>query len=145
MVIAATRRPKRVLETSHPPNYYIPADDTALDYLHPTSRQTICEWKGVCRHYGVVVSDKDVTYAAWQYFAPTPDFIRIQDYYSFYVRPIDACYVNDELVTPQASNIYGGWITSNIVGPFKGGPGTMGWEYGLISKAYFTVKSIRSK
>lgn len=127
VVIADTSRAKRVLETSHPPSYYIPSEDIALEYVHPTSRQTMCEWKGICKHYSIVVAGKSILYAGWSYFAPTPDFVDIQDHYSFYARPMDACYVNDELVTPQAGDMYGGWITSDIVGPFKGEPGTMGW------------------
>ena len=127
VVIAETRKAKRVLETSHPPNYYIPSNDVALDYLRPTSRQTMCEWKGICRHYGVEVADQKIDYVAWRYCDPTPDFTDIQDYYSFYARPMDACYVDGELVTPQAGSLYGGWITRDVVGPFKGEPGTMGW------------------
>ncbi|NES20567.1 MAG: DUF427 domain-containing protein [Symploca sp. SIO3E6] len=127
VVLAQTQRAKRVLETSHPPSYYIPAEDIKLEYLTETSRKTFCEWKGWCLHYKVSVGQKQVNYGAWRYFKPSPNFVSIQEYYSFYPRLMDACYVDDELVIPQAGNIYAGWITSDIVGPFKGEPGTMGW------------------
>ncbi|NEO78334.1 DUF427 domain-containing protein [Moorena sp. SIO4G3] len=127
IVLAETRRAKRVLETSHPPIYYIPAEDIKLEYLIETPGQTWCEWKGKCLYYNVVVGDKQVANGAWRYFQPTPHFTEIRDYYAFYPRPMDGCYVDDELVIPQAGYLYGGWITSDIVGPFKGGPGTMGW------------------
>lgn len=127
IVLAETRRAKRVLETSHPPIYYIPSEDIKLEYLIETQRQTWCEWKGRCSYYNVVVGDKQVANAAWRYFQPSPNFIGIRDCYAFYPRPMDACYVDGELVTPQAGGFYAGWITSDIVGPFKGEPGTMGW------------------
>ncbi len=127
IVIAETRRAKRVLETSHPPTYYIPAEDIKLEYLTETSRKSVCEWKGGCSYYNVSVGDKQANYGAWRNFNPTPDFASMKDYYAFYARLMDACYVDDELVTPQPGEFYGGWITKDIVGPFKGEPGTMGW------------------
>ncbi|UZQ53979.1 DUF427 domain-containing protein [Trichothermofontia sichuanensis B231] len=127
VTIAQTRQGKRVLETSHPPTYYIPATDIQLDCLRETSRVSVCEWKGRCRYYDVVVQGKRANFAAWRYFDPTPAFRAIQDAYGFYASRMDACYLDDELVTPQPGNFYGGWITHKIVGPFKGGPGTLGW------------------
>ncbi|MCG5059416.1 DUF427 domain-containing protein [Limnoraphis robusta Tam1] len=126
-VIAETQQAKRVLETSHPPAYYIPAEDIKLEYLIETPRITLCEWKGRCVYYEVKLGDKHVYPGAWRYFDPTPNFVPIKDSYGFYANVMDACYVGDELVTPQPGNFYAGWITKNIVGPFKGEPGTMGW------------------
>ncbi|NMG08348.1 DUF427 domain-containing protein [Brasilonema sp. UFV-L1] len=127
IVLAQTSKPKRVIETSHPPVYYIPSEDIKLEHLIETPKKTWCEWKGRCQYYDVSVGDKYINHAAWRYFEPTPGFVSIQEYYAFYPSLMDACYVNDQLVTPQPGDFYGGWITSDIVGPFKGSPGTMGW------------------
>lgn len=127
VVLAETNQAKRVLETSHPPAYYIPPEDVKQDYLVANSKKTFCEWKGWASYYDVSVGDKYANAAVWQYLEPTPNFIAIQGYYSLYPGLMDACYVNDELVKPQAGNFYAGWITSDIVGPFKGEPGTRWW------------------
>lgn len=127
IILAETQRAKRVLETSHPPMYYIPPEDIKLEYLQQTSRRSWCEWKGSCSYYNITVADKQAVNAAWSYLSPVPEFIDIQNYYSFYASFMDACYVGDELVQAQTGDFYGGWITQNIVGPFKGEPGTMGW------------------
>ena len=126
-IIAESQQAKRVLETSHPPCYYIPGEDIRLEYLQETGRVTMCEWKGRCAYYDVKVGDKQANQVAWQYFNPTPNFVAIQNHYSFYASAMDECYVGDELVQAQAGDFYGGWITKNIVGPFKGGAGTWGW------------------
>ena len=126
-VIAETNRAKRVLETSHPPTYYIPPQDIKQEYLVPTAQSSFCEWKGGAKYYGVAVGDKQATNAAWFYPNPTPAFASMQDYVAFYAHLMDACYVDGERVQPQPGNFYGGWITSDIVGPFKGGAGTWGW------------------
>ncbi len=127
VTIAESSRAKRVLETSHPPVYYISAEDIKLEYLVETAQQTWCEWKGQSTYYDVTVGNKRAPNAAWRYIDPTPNFVSIRQYYSFYASLMDACYVNDELVTPQVGDFYGGWITSDVVGPFKGGVGTRGW------------------
>jgi uncharacterized protein (DUF427 family) len=127
VTIASTDRAKRVLETSHPPVYYIPAEDIKLEYLIETAQRTWCEWKGWSTYYNLSVGDRQVTNAAWRYIDPTPNFSGIHNSYSFYGSLMDACYVNDELITPQAGDYYGGWITADIVGPFKGDVGTRGW------------------
>lgn len=127
LILAETTRGKRVLETSHPPVYYIPAADVRLEHLIETSQRTWCEWKGWCQYYDVSVGDQYVSAAVWRYFEPTPNFVSIQEYYSFYARLMDACFINDELVIPQPGDFYAGWITADIVGPFKGKPGTRGW------------------
>lgn len=126
-VIADTRRAKRVLETSHPPTYYIPPEDVRMEYLRPSPQVTFCEWKGRGSYYTVTVGDKQAANAAWYYPDPTPAFAAIKHYIAFYPGMMDACYVDGERVTPQPGNFYGGWITSDIAGPFKGEPGTMGW------------------
>lgn len=127
ITIAETQRAKRVLETSHPPAYYIPPEDIKLEYLVRTSGQSWCEWKGRSAYYDLKMGEMYVPQVAWNYPQPTPDFIAIREYYSFYADKMEACYVDNELVQPQLGNFYGGWITRDIVGPFKGGPGTMGW------------------
>lgn len=127
IIIAETCQGKRVLETSHPPVYYFPPQDVKLEYLRENSQKSYCEWKGVSSYYDIIMGDKIVKNASWSYLQPTSPFITLKGYYAFYVKLMDACYVNDELVTPQPGNFYGGWITKDIVGPFKGEPGTMGW------------------
>ena len=125
--IVKSHRPLRVIETSHPPSYYIPAEDIQLQYFTQTPRKTFCEWKGWCCYYDIEVNGKKTSNAAWRFFEPSPNFTAIENCYSFYPSLMDACYVNDELVTPQPGNFYGGWITSDVAGPFKGEPGTMFW------------------
>lgn len=125
--IAQTDRAQRVLETSHPPVYYIPPEDIKTEYLISSPRGTFCEWKGRGAYYHVQVNDKRVDNVGWYYPDPTPAFASIKNYVAFYAGPMDACYVGGERVTPQLGNFYGGWITSEIVGPFKGEPGSWGW------------------
>lgn len=127
VTIADTHRAKRVLETSHPPVYYIPLDDINQDYLVSTPRSTYCEWKGQAAYYTVVVGDRQEQNVAWTYPDPTPAFASLKNHVAFYPSRMDACYVDDEQVQSQAGDFYGGWITSDIVGPFKGGMGTWGW------------------
>lgn len=127
VTIADTHRAKRVLETSHPPVYYIPLEDIKQEYLLKSARSTFCEWKGHGAYYSLAVGDKRVEDVAWYYPEPTPAFATIANHVAFYPAPMDACYVDGEKVTPQPGNFYGGWITSDIVGPFKGALGTWGW------------------
>ena len=127
IILAETRRSKRVLETSHPPLYFIPPEDVRVEYLMETARKTVCEWKGICSYYDVLVEGKQAPSAGWSYAETTPDFVAIQGYYAFYPALMDGCYVDGERATPQPGKYYSGWITKDIVGPFKGGPGTMGW------------------
>lgn len=127
VMIADTHRAKRVLETSHPPVYYIPPEDIQMAYLVASPRATYCEWKGQGAYYHLVVGDKRLDNVAWYYPKPTSAFAAIQDYVAFYPAPMDACYVDGEKVQPQPGNFYGGWITQDIVGPFKGSEGTWGW------------------
>ncbi|MCS6802164.1 MAG: DUF427 domain-containing protein [Chloroflexota bacterium] len=125
--IAETTRGYRVLETSHPPVYYFPPDDILPGVLTPNPRQTFCEFKGTASYYDVCVGERTAAAAAWTYRDPTPAYRAIANYVAFYPSRMDACYVDDERVQAQPGDFYGGWITSAIVGPFKGGPGTAGW------------------
>ncbi len=126
-VIAETTRAYRVLETSHPPVYYIPPEDVRSESLRPSRRHSHCEWKGRASYYDLVVGEREVRDAAWYYPEPTSRFAAIRDYVAFYPSRVDAAFVDDEQVQPQAGDFYGGWITAEIEGPFKGGPGTAGW------------------
>jgi uncharacterized protein (DUF427 family) len=126
-VIAETTRGYRVLETSHPPNYYFPPDDVRAGALEPAKGASFCEFKGRAHYFKVLGGGREANEAAWGYDNPSPAFEPIKAYVSFYASRMDACFVDDELVTPQPGDFYGGWITSDIEGPFKGGPGTRGW------------------
>ena len=125
--IADSTRALRVLETSHPPGYYIPPEDIRRDLLTAERRRTFCEFKGQAHYWTVRVGDRIAQEAAWSYPAPVSGYEALHDHLAFYPGRVDECYVGEERVTPQEGDFYGGWITSNIVGPFKGGPGTMGW------------------
>jgi uncharacterized protein (DUF427 family) len=127
-VIADTRCAHRVLETSHPPVYYVPIEDVAPAALVPSGgRQSDCEWKGLASYYDVVAGGQCAERAAWTYRDPRRGFEPIRDAVAFYPGLMEACYVDDERVEPQPGGFYGGWITSDVVGPFKGAPGTLGW------------------
>ncbi|GAP99220.1 DUF427 domain-containing protein [Leptolyngbya sp. NIES-2104] len=127
VTIVDTVKAMRVLETSHPPTYYIPPDDIGQHYLIPSNRSTFCEWKGQGSYYSVKVGEKIAVDVAWYYSSPTPNFQAIENYVAFYAAPMDACYVDGEKVIPQPGQFYGGWITSDVVGPFKGETGSWGW------------------
>jgi uncharacterized protein (DUF427 family) len=127
VTIADTRRAKRVLETSHPPVYYIPLADIRQDCLIPVNETSYCEFKGTAGYSTVAVGERKAVAAAWYYARPTPEFAALTDHVAFYPGKMDACTVDGEPVRPQPGNFYGGWITHDIVGPFKGEPGTSGW------------------
>ena len=127
IIIADTRRAKRILETSHPPVYYIPLEDVQLQYFTPTTRSTFCEWKGAASYYTITVEDKSVANAAWFYRQPAHPYEALANYVAFYPGKMDACYVDSERVQAQEGDFYGGWITTEIIGPFKGGAGTTEW------------------
>ena len=123
-----TTRAYRVLETSHPPVYYFPLEDVRAGALTPSAgRTTFCEWKGVASYYDVTAGGRVVERGAWTYRDPVPAFENLRDAVAFYPSRMDACFVDDERVVAQAGDFYGGWITPDIVGPFKGQPGTSGW------------------
>ncbi len=127
IVIAETIHAKRVLETANAPAYYIPPEDVKTELLSPAENKSYCEWKGEASYYHLNINNKQVRYACWSYTDPVPEFAEIKNYLAFYAQKMDACYIDDELVTPQPGKFYGGWITKNIVGPFKGAPGTESW------------------
>lgn len=127
VTIAETRRAKRLLETSHPPTYYLPPEDVRLEHFAPAPETTYCEWKGAAAYYTVVVGDKRAAAAAWYYPAPVARYAGLRNYIAIYAGRVDACYVDGELVRPQAGGLYGGWITDDLAGPFKGEPGSWGW------------------
>ncbi len=127
VTIADTTRALRVLETSQPPAFYLPPDDVALEHLEPVARHTFCEWKGHADYWDVRVGDRVAASAAWSYPSPTPGFVAITGHLAFYPRLMDACWVDDEQVQTNEGDFYGGWITSTVVGPFKGAPGTGHW------------------
>lgn len=127
ITIADTTSARRVLETSHPPVYYIPPQDIRTDCLLLSDRRSFCEWKGEANYYSIVVAGKTIEEAGWFYPNPFSRFAEIKEHVAFYASKMEACYVNGELAQAQAGDFYGGWITSNIVGPFKGAPGTLGW------------------
>jgi uncharacterized protein (DUF427 family) len=127
-VVADTRRAVRVLETSQPPGYYLPADDVDASVLRPSATSTGCEWKGRAAYVDLAVPGAPVVRdVAWTYPSPTPAFAAIAGHLAFYPQRVDACFVDDEQVQANEGDFYGGWITSKVVGPFKGGPGTWGW------------------
>ena len=127
IILASSNQAKRVIETSHPPTYYIPSQDIQMQYLVATSKKSWCEWKGKSSYYDISIGEKYIPSAAWSYCEPTLEFSHLKDHYSFYAGLMDHCYIDGELVIPQPGNFYGGWITSDIVGPFKGESGTFGW------------------
>lgn len=125
----------RVLETSQAPAYYVAADHLDGSLLRANPHQTFCEWKGVANYADIVIGDRDgdgdggrvVEGAAWTYRQPTPRFADLIDHWAFYARAADQCWVDDERVDPNEGDFYGGWITENLRGPFKGAPGTGHW------------------
>lgn len=127
VVIADTRRGLRLLETSHPPTWYLPPEDVALEHLRASAGESFCEWKGVAGYHDVVVADEVVARAAWSYEAPTERYAALAKHLAFYASRLDECWVDEQRVVPQPGAFYGGWITPDVVGPFKGGPGTTGW------------------
>lgn len=125
--IADTTRGHRVLETSHPPVYYFPPDDIRMGYLSVAGGSSYCEWKGQAGYFTIDVSSKREERAAWSYSDPTAAFTAIRDHIAFYCHMMDSCFVGDEQARPQPGSFYGGWVTDDIVGPFKGESGTAGW------------------
>jgi uncharacterized protein (DUF427 family) len=127
VIIAETRNGYRVLETSHPPVYYFPPQDVRAEYMKISSRTSYCEWKGRANYCTIEVNGKKLVEVGWMYQSPTTAFSPIAGYFAFYAGPMEECLVDGEKVTPQPGEFYGGWITADVVGPFKGSPGTWGW------------------
>jgi uncharacterized protein (DUF427 family) len=117
----------RVLETSQPPAYYVSAEFVDLALLERSERRTLCEWKGVAEYADIVVGERRVTDAGWTYPEPTDAFEAIRDHWAFYAQKADECWIDDERVTSNEGSFYGGWVTANVTGPFKGAPGTSHW------------------
>jgi uncharacterized protein (DUF427 family) len=127
-VIADSRRTVRVLETSHPPVYYIPREDIAPGLFSPTPGTTYCEFKGTASYFDLVCPNGHVVRrAAWHYPAPTPEYAALTGMVAFYPGRVDRGTVDGQLVVPQEGDFYGGWVTDRVTGPFKGAPGTTGW------------------
>lgn len=126
VTVAESVRAHRVLETSQPPAYYIDPDDIRVDLLVPSTHSTFCEWKGRASYFDVVVDGVVAEAAAWTYRKPVPRFEAIRGHLAFYAQRLE-CSVDGEAVRGNEGTFYGGWITSAVVGPFKGGTGTAHW------------------
>ncbi len=126
-IIADSNQCFRMLETSHPPTYYIPVNDFTNGSLQEVDGSSLCEFKGLAHYYDIKSGQKVAQRAGWGYKKPSGSYPQLKDKVAVYAHQMDACYVNDELVQAQEGDFYGGWITKAIVGPFKGGIGTFGW------------------
>ncbi|HET9852926.1 MAG TPA: DUF427 domain-containing protein [Candidatus Limnocylindrales bacterium] len=126
--LGSSARALRVIETAGPPVYYLPPEEVRTDLLVPSRHSTFCEWKGNASYRTIVMpGGRVVPNAAWTFLDPSPGFEAIRDYLGFYAWAVDEAWVGEERATPQPGHFYGGWITSKVVGPFKGEPGTQGW------------------
>ena len=126
-IIADTRTSIRTLETSHPPSYYIPPGDIVPDLLRRAAGTSFCEYKGTAIYWDVVMGDLVLPRVGWSYPDPARAFAALRDHVAFYAGPFDRCSVDGDTVIPQPGNFYGGWITPDVAGPFKGIAGSMGW------------------
>jgi uncharacterized protein (DUF427 family) len=126
-VLADTVRAVRVCETSHPPVYYVPREDVAVDLLERAPGSSVCEWKGAATYWDAVVDGRRVAGIGWSYEDPAPGYEHLRSAIAFYPDRADRALVDGEQVRPQPGGFYGGWITDEIAGPVKGGPGTLGW------------------
>jgi uncharacterized protein (DUF427 family) len=126
-IIADTQKGIRTLETTHPPSYYFPPAAIAPFILKPSRHRSFCEWKGEAIYFDVFVLGETLRDVAWSYPDPNPAFISLRDHIAFYAGPFDGCFVDDERVIAQPGSFYGGWITSHVVGPFKGVAGSGFW------------------
>ena len=128
VTIVRTQRSFRVLETSHPPTYYLHPDDFVPGVLQPSGRRpTFCEFKGLAVYFTLRSGGIELRDVAWAYPVPSPGYEALADHVALYIQVMDSCTVDGEEVTSQPGGFYGGWITSKVVGPFKGGPGSNGW------------------
>ncbi|HEX2756726.1 MAG TPA: DUF427 domain-containing protein [Candidatus Limnocylindrales bacterium] len=125
--IADSVRALRVVETAGAPVYYVPPADVDLGRLRPTDRTTVCEWKGPATYLDLVDPERRIAAIGWTYRDPNPGYEAIRDCLAFYATKVDEAWVGDERATPQPGGFYGGWVTSTIVGPIKGEPGSWGW------------------
>jgi uncharacterized protein (DUF427 family) len=127
VVVVDTRDALRVLETSHPPTYYLPRSAFPPGALSAAGGSSVCEYKGRAAYLDVHAGGVVAQRAAWTYPSPLPGYEVLADHIALYPAAMDRCEVDGEFVEPQQGGFYGGWITSRVVGPFKGGPGTLGW------------------
>ncbi len=127
VVVADSRSAIRTLETSHPPSWYIPPGDIAAGVLQRSPRRSLCEWKGQAVYWHLAIGDEILRDVAWSYPDPTPAFAMLRDHVAFYAAPLDRCSIDGQRVVPQPGGFYGGWITPDLAGPFKGVAGSMGW------------------
>ena len=129
VVVAETVRGWRVLETSHPPVYYVPQEDVRIEWMRRSARRgSFCEFKGVAGYWSLALpGERAVEDVAWSYAEPSPGFEALADCLAFYASRVDACYVDEEQVLAQSGDFYGGWITKDVTGPFKGAAGTLAW------------------
>ena len=128
VVVADSRRALKVMETASPPTYYAAPQDVRMDLLEPSDgRHTFCEWKGSASYFDLVVGERRSLRAAWTYPTTTEAFADLAGHIAFYPGRVDAAFLDDERVRPQPGSYYGGWVTDEIVGPFKGEPGSEGW------------------
>ncbi len=126
VVVVDTERALRVIETHHPPTYYVPPDAVRAG-IGPARGRTLCEWKGLAAYWDVSAGGVTAPRAAWSYARPTPPFAALRDHLAFYPASMEACLVDDEPVIAQPGDFYGGWVTAGLDGIVKGGPGTEGW------------------
>ena len=126
-VVASSTRAVRVCETSHPPVFYVPREDVVDGVLERAAGGSFCEWKGQATYWDLVVDGSRSPQAAWSYEAPTTGFEHLRGAVAFYPGRVGRALVDGEQVRPQPGEFYGGWITDEVVGPFKGEPGTWGW------------------
>ncbi len=126
-VVAESVQALRLLETSHPPTYYLPPDDVDATLVRPATGSSFCEWKGSAAYWDVVVGLRVASRAAWSYPHPTPEYGALTGHLAFYCGLMDRCLVDGEVARPQPGGFYGGWVTSDLSGPFKGVPGSQGW------------------
>ena len=127
VTLADSTRTYRMLETSHPPTYYLPPEDVRMDLLVPGEGTSMCEWKGRAVYWDALIEGQRIAKIAWAYPDPTRAFAELRGHLAFYLPALDAGYVDEEEAEPQPGGFYGGWITKDLAGPFKGEPGTLGW------------------
>jgi uncharacterized protein (DUF427 family) len=125
--IVKTNEAWRVLETFHPPTYYIPSTAFLDGVIQPAEGRSLCEWKGQARYFSLTAGGKTAARCAWAYPTPTPAFQPIANHLALYVAAMDACFVDGEQAKPQPGGFYGGWVNSWITGPIKGAAGTNHW------------------
>ena len=126
-VIGESDHALRVLETSHPPVYYLPVADLRMDLIEPADGSSWCEYKGAAAYWTVRARGRVLEQVGWSYTEPSPGYEALRDHIAFYAAPFDEASVDGEQARPQPGGFYGGWVTDDVAGPFKGVPGSMDW------------------